>query len=99
MKHALLLALVALWHVSGSGSASDGATPPASRPVCVAVQIGFNTMARTADSLANPFGTLPAPVGAGLEVIATRHLDWISGRPPAAPGVTSWSVSREWAIM
>ncbi len=42
--------------------------------VCLTAQVGLNTMVRTADRFAEPFDTMPVPLGAGFEVRLTDNI-------------------------
>jgi hypothetical protein len=62
-----VLALNPVW-------ASNGTRPFSKGSLFLTGQIGLNTMVRTADRFAEPFDTLPFPIGAGFEFMMMDNI-------------------------
>jgi hypothetical protein len=63
----LILALNPVYASRGSGLFSKGS-------MFLSCQFGLNTMVRTADPFAEPFDTMPFPLGAGLEAMLSDNI-------------------------
>lgn len=74
MKKTIYLALYLLVFALSSASASEGDKPFSRGSIYITGQIGLNTLVRTTDSLADPFNTMPFPVGGGFEFLLTDNI-------------------------
>jgi hypothetical protein len=74
MKKAILVALSFLVFALNPVRASDETRPSPKGSMFLTGQAGLNTMVRTADRFAEPFNTMPFPLGAGFEVMLTDHI-------------------------
>jgi hypothetical protein len=74
MKKSFIVALSLLVLALYPARASDEIPPSAPGSMFLTGQIGLNTMLRTADRFADPFDTMPFPLGVGFEVMVTDHL-------------------------
>jgi hypothetical protein len=74
MKKAILVALSFLVFALNPVRASEETRPFSKGSMFLTGQAGFNTMVRTADRFADPFETMPFPLGAGFEVMLTDHI-------------------------
>jgi hypothetical protein len=63
----LILALNPVYASGGTGLFSKGS-------MFLSCQFGLNAMVRTADPFAEPFATMPFPLGAGLEAMLTDNI-------------------------
>ncbi|MDH4272906.1 MAG: hypothetical protein OEW18_13120 [Candidatus Aminicenantes bacterium] len=74
MKKTLLIALSFLVFASNPVRASEETRPFPKGSMFLSGLFGLNTMVRTADRFADPFDTLPFPLGAGFEVMLTDNI-------------------------
>jgi hypothetical protein len=67
----VIIILVFAWPpVFAAAEAGEGAKGS----ISLTAQVGLNTMVRIADRFAEPFDTMPFPLGAGLEVLLTDNI-------------------------
>ncbi len=74
MKKTFLVALGFLVFALNPIRASGEIRPFAKGSIFLTAQAGLNTMVRTADRFADPFETMPVPIGAGFEVMLTDNI-------------------------
>jgi hypothetical protein len=74
MKKIFLVVLSFVVMALNPAWASDEIRPSVPGSMFLTGQFGLNTMVRTADRFADPFDTMPFPLGAAFEVMLTDHL-------------------------
>jgi len=74
MKKIFLASLGFLIFALNPVRASEETRPLPKGSMFLTGQVGLNTMVRTADPFADPFETMPFPLGAGIEVMLTDNI-------------------------